>query len=66
MHSFWKNYGSTLLLLAGLVIGGVEGLPDLAGLFAVYATFQSDVFDRVASISGSLWFPDFREKERVP
>lgn len=47
----------------------IEGTPSftgiagysLAGLFAVYATFQSDVFDRVASISGSLWFPDFRE-----
>ena len=47
----------------------IEGTPSftgiagysLAGLFAVYATFQCDVFDRVASISGSLWFPDFRE-----
>ncbi len=26
MNSFWKNYGSTLLLLAGLVIGGLLGV----------------------------------------
>ena len=26
MNSFWKNYGSTLLLLSGLVIGGLLGV----------------------------------------
>lgn len=26
MNSFWKNYGATLLLLAGLVIGGLLGV----------------------------------------
>ena len=26
MNSFWKNYGSTLLLLAGLIIGGLLGV----------------------------------------
>ena len=34
---------------------------SLAGLFALYAMYQCDVFDKVASISGSLWFPDFKE-----
>ena len=34
---------------------------SLAGLFALYACYNCDVFDRVASISGSLWFPDFKE-----
>ena len=33
----------------------------LAGLFAVYAMYKTDVFDRVASMSGSLWFSNFIE-----
>lgn len=47
----------------------IEGEPEftgiagysLAGLFAVYAMYKTDVFDRVASMSGSLWFSDFIE-----
>jgi len=47
----------------------IEGEPEftgiagysLAGLFAVYAMYKTDVFDRVASMSGSLWFIDFIE-----
>jgi predicted alpha/beta superfamily hydrolase len=39
---------------------GIAGY-SLAGLFALYAVYRTDVFDRVASMSGSLWFPDFRE-----
>ena len=34
---------------------------SLAGLFALYALYQTDVFERAASMSGSLWFPDFKE-----
>lgn len=34
---------------------------SLAGLFAVYAAYRTDLFSRIGSISGSLWFPDFRE-----
>lgn len=34
---------------------------SLAGLFALYAMYRCDAFDRVASMSGSLWFPDFKE-----
>ncbi len=34
---------------------------SLAGLFALYALYQTDVFTRAASMSGSLWFPDFRD-----
>lgn len=34
---------------------------SLAGLFALYALYRTDVFDRAASMSGSLWFPDFRD-----
>lgn len=39
---------------------GIAGY-SLAGLFAVYATYKTDVFDRVACMSGSLWFSDFIE-----
>ena len=34
---------------------------SLAGLFAIYALYQTDAFARVASMSGSLWFPGFRD-----
>ena len=39
---------------------GIAGY-SLAGLFAVYAMYRTDAFERVASMSGSLWFPDFKE-----
>jgi predicted alpha/beta superfamily hydrolase len=32
---------------------------SLAGLFALWAAYQTDVFTGVASASGSLWFPGF-------
>lgn len=34
---------------------------SLAGLFAVYSIYRTNVFARAASMSGSLWFPDFKE-----
>jgi len=34
---------------------------SLAGLFAVYAMYRTDLFQRIGSMSGSLWFPDFKE-----
>ena len=39
---------------------GIAGY-SLAGLFAVYSMYKTDVFNRVACISGSLWFSDFIE-----
>lgn len=39
---------------------GIAGY-SLAGLFALYAMYQCNAFDRAASVSGSLWFPDFRK-----
>ncbi len=62
-----------LRLLAKGIIPKVEktvpGIPSwrglagysLAGLFAVYAMYQTDLFSRIASMSGSLWFPNFKE-----
>lgn len=75
---------SYLALLVGEIIPVVEealgGRPEynalagysLAGLFAVYAAYHTDVFARIASASGSFWFPDFvdyakeHEMRRVP
>lgn len=62
-----------LTLLTGSIIPAVEsdiqlrfshrGIVgySLAGLFAVYSLFKTDAFLTAASISGSLWFPQFKE-----
>ncbi len=34
---------------------------SLAGLFALWAAYQTDLFDGVASASPSMWFPGFTE-----
>ena len=34
---------------------------SLAGLFAIYAAYKSDIFSRIVSASGSLWFPVFED-----
>ncbi len=34
---------------------------SLAGLFALYAAYRTDAFSRLASASGSFWFPGFAE-----
>ena len=39
---------------------GVAGY-SLAGLFALYAIYRTDLFSRVGSMSGSLWFPGMKE-----
>lgn len=39
---------------------GIAGY-SLAGLFALYAIYRTDVFSRVGCVSGSLWFPGFKE-----
>lgn len=41
---------------------------SLAGLFAVYAAYQTDAFGQIASASGSLWYPgllDFARAHRM-
>ena len=37
---------------------------SLAGLFALYAPHRTDAFARIASASGSLWYPDFADYVR--
>lgn len=39
---------------------GIAGY-SLAGLFALYSIYQTDVFSCVGSMSGSLWFPGMKE-----
>lgn len=47
----------------------VEGTPtktyiagySMAGLFALYALYNCDVFDRAACMSSSFWYPDFKK-----
>ena len=39
---------------------GIAGY-SLAGLFAVWTMYQTDVFTRFASLSGSLWFDGFTD-----
>ena len=39
---------------------GVTGY-SLAGLFSLYAIYRTDLFSRVGSMSGSLWFPGMKE-----
>ena len=34
---------------------------SLAGLFAVYSLYRTDIFSRAVSASGSMWFPEFVE-----
>ena len=40
---------------------GIAGY-SLAGLFSLWSLWQTDVFGRAASASGSLWFPDFVDR----
>jgi len=39
---------------------GIAGY-SMAGLFAVYAAYKSEVFECIMSASGSLWFPEFTD-----
>jgi len=34
---------------------------SLAGLFAIYSLYKTDIFSKAVSCSGSLWYPDFIE-----
>ena len=41
---------------------------SLAGLFAVYLSYRADIFSKIISASGSLWFPkfvDFVKENRI-
>ena len=65
-----------LPLLIGGIVPEVERLLDapplwrclagysLAGLFAVWTAFQCDLFSRILSASGSMWYPGWLEYAR--
>ena len=50
-----RNIGATKRFIAGY---------SLAGLFAVWAAYNTDIFDGIISGSGSFWFPCFIEYVR--
>ena len=39
---------------------GIAGY-SLAGLFALFSLYKTNLFSRMASVSGSLWYPQFCE-----
>lgn len=39
---------------------GIAGY-SMAGMFALYALYHTDIFTEAASVSGSLWFPGFKD-----
>lgn len=48
-------------LVQGCVLWrGLAGY-SLAGLFALYSVYRTGLFSRIASVSGSLWFPGFKD-----
>lgn len=69
--SFSGGAGAYLALLLEKIVPQAESLLppvswrgiagySLAGLFAVYALYQTDVFENAACVSGSLWFPGIK------
>lgn len=46
--------------LNGILWRGLAGY-SLAGLFTAYALYKTDLFNRAASMSGSLWYPGFKD-----
>ena len=71
--AFGGQADAYLQKLEDVLIPGIETrlgiVPDerwilgvsLAGLFAVWATARSNVFTRIAAISGSFWYPEFTQ-----
>ncbi len=71
--NFSGEAGQWLPLLTGEVVPRVEALLDappacrvlagysLAGLFAVWTAFQTDLFTHILSASGSMWYPGWVE-----
>ena len=73
---FEGQAGQWLPVLTGEVVPQVERLLDappawrclagysMAGLFAVWTAFQTDLFTRILSASGSMWYPGWLEFAR--
>lgn len=57
-----KAKGGEFLVQDRMILAGYS----LAGLFSLWAAARTDIFDGVASCSGSLWFPGFLEADLRP
>ena len=51
-------------LFAPVAYNAIVGY-TLAGLFAIYSLYKTDIFASAASCSGSLWYPNFEEYVRT-
>lgn len=62
-EGFGDGADKTLTEILGLTADGKKnyyiGGYSLAGLFALWAAYQTDIFAGVAAASPSIWFPDF-------
>lgn len=56
-----KTLEEVLMLCADKTKTYYIGGYSLAGLFALWAAYQTDIFSGVAAASPSMWFPDFDE-----
>lgn len=74
-EDFGEGAASTLEYLLREVIPGIApgengkklymGGYSLAGLFALWAGYQTDLFDGIAAASPSIWFPGFTDYMRL-
>lgn len=65
-EDYMKIFGSEIMPYAEGELGIVPSRRilagySMAGLFALYAGFISDRFDDLICVSGSVWFPGFRD-----
>ena len=62
-EGFGDGADKTLTEILGLTADGKKnyyiGGYSLAGLFALWAAYQTDIFAGVAAASPTIWFPDF-------
>ena len=68
-EDFGSGAGKTLQFLLDAVIPASAGKIyiggySLAGLFALWAGYQTDLFDGIAAASPSIWFPGFTDYMR--
>lgn len=62
---FGNGAGETLRFITELMAGTKEGVPvivggySLAGLFALWAVYQTDIFSGCVAASPSVWFPEW-------
>lgn len=53
--------GCVICIVAIILVVAVVGI-SLSGLFAIWASTQTDKFIGIASISGSLWYDEFVQR----